>query len=412
MEKKWLSPPPTGSLVRHGDGALSVPDDPIIPYIEGDGVGVDVSPAMMRVLDAGVSLAYGGARSLRWWQLAAGELAHGKFGEWLPADTVEAIRTHRVAIKGPMTTPVGEGIRSLNVTLRQELDLFACVRPAAWVEGVPSPLKDPSRVSVVIFRENTEDTYMGVEFPAGSDEARRLAALVAEVHGASLSADSGIGVKPISKRATERIAGAAMDYALARGLPSVTIVHKGNIMKFTEGAFRRWAYDLYLREYREKVVTEEELGRGESARGRVVVKDRIADAMFHDLTVRPEEYDVLVTPNLTGDYLSDAAAGLRGGLGVAPGANLGDGIGLFEAVHGTAPALAGQDKANPSSLILSGCMMLEYLGWDEAAVLVRNAFATTVGKGDVTVDLAAQIEGGVELSCSAFAKAVIDNMAS
>jgi len=410
MNSGRIAPPPGGDRIGYEDGRLQVPDDPVIPCITGDGIGVDITPVMQEVVDTAVERVFRGRRRIRWWSVPAGEEAFRSLGEWLPRETLEAIRTCRIAIKGPMTTPVGRGIRSLNVALRQELDLFACVRPVRWIEGVPAPVKRPGDLDVVIFRENTEDLYLGVEFPAESPEAR---AIIAQVNGLTdrrIRADAGIGIKPMSRAATERICRAAMEHALARGLPSLTLVHKGNIMKHTEGAFRDWGYAFLLREYRDRVVTEEEAAGGAAVEGRVLLKDRIADAMFQQILLRPSEYHVLVTPNLNGDYLSDACAAQVGGLGMAPGANLGDGVGVFEATHGTAPRYAGQDRVNPGSLILSACMMLDTLGWGEAADAIRHGLAITIGEKRVTYDLERQMEGATCLSTSAFGRAVAKNL--
>ncbi len=410
MDFGRLTPPQSGTPVTVEGDRLIVPDDPVIPFIEGDGIGVDITPVMRRVVDAAVEKAYGGKRKIHWWSLPAGEKAKEAYGEWLPAETVAAIREYRVAIKGPMTTPVGGGIRSLNVALRQDLDLFACVRPVRWFEGVPAPVKRPQDLDVVIFRENTEDTYLGIEFPSGSEEARKFIELVHANHKKRIRPDAGIGIKPVSKSATERICESAIRHALQKNLPSITIVHKGNIMKFTEGAFRDWAYAYFKEHYRDRVVTEQELWDGASAEGRIVIKDRIADAMFQQLLLRPDEYSAIVTPNLNGDYLSDACAAQVGGLGMAPGANIGDGVGLFEATHGTAPKYAGQDKVNPGSLILSAAMMLEYMGWDEAAGRIHDALGKTIAEKRVTYDLERQMEGATLLSSSAFGEAIVENL--
>jgi isocitrate dehydrogenase len=407
MQFGRLTPPPAGSVITFANGTLSVPDDPVIPFIAGDGIGVDITPAMQAVVDAAVAKAFGGTKRIAWYQVPAGEASFQQYGEWLPAETLDAIRHFRVAIKGPMTTPVGGGIRSLNVALRQELSLYACVRPVRWFEGVPAPVKRPQDLDVVIFRENMEDIYMGLEFPAGSPEAADVIEAVHRHSKKRIPEGSGIGIKPISKKGTERITEAAFQFARAKGRSSITIVHKGNIQKFTEGAFRDWAYAWLLANHRDAVVTEDELSKGASVDGRLVVKDRIADAMFQQLLLRPDEYDVIVSPNLNGDYLSDACAAQVGGLGMAPGANLGDGYGVFEATHGTAPKYAGQDKVNPGSLVLSACMMLETLGWDAAATLIYDALSKAISDGHVTYDLARQMQGATELSCSGFAQALI-----
>ncbi len=395
------------------DGSLAVPDEPIIPYIEGDGIGVDITPVMKRVLDAAVEKAYGGRRRIHWKEVLAGEKAYEATGSYLPEETLKAIKEHVVAIKGPLTTPVGGGIRSLNVTIRQVLDLYACVRPVKWIPGTPSPVRHPEKVDMVVFRENTEDVYAGIEWEAGSKEARRLIEFIREEFGKEIREDSGIGIKPISRFGTRRLVRKAIEYALARGKPSVTLVHKGNIMKFTEGAFAKWGYELAREEFPDKTVAESEVAErypeGVPA-GVVVIKDRIADAMFQWALLRPEDYSVLAMPNLNGDYMSDALAAQVGGLGMAPGGNIGDGYAVFEATHGSAPKYAGQDKVNPSSLILSGMMMLEYLGWPEAARLVWEGLARTIQQKVVTYDLARQIEGAKEVKCSEFGEAVIENI--
>ncbi len=410
MDYGRLSPPIGGRKIDFINGELIVPNDPIIPFIEGDGTGVDITPAMRLVVDGAVAKAYGGERRIHWWNIPAGEKAYKELGEWLPKETIEAIREYRVAIKGPMTTPVGGGIRSLNVALRQELDLFACVRPVRWFEGVPSPVKNQQDLDVVIFRENTEDTYLGIEFRAGSDEARRFIELVRDTHGKVLRPDSGIGIKPMSQGATERIAETAIRHALAKNLPSITIVHKGNIMKYTEGAFRDWVYAYYKKNYRDRIVTEAEQWEGHPTEGRLLIKDRIADAMFQQILLRPKEYSAIVTSNLNGDYLSDACAAQVGGLGMAPGANTSIGMGLFEATHGTAPKYAGLDMVNPSSLLLSAAMMLEFMSWDEAARLIYDGIATTISQKRVTYDLERQMQGATLLKCSEFAAAIVENL--
>ncbi|OAQ21261.1 isocitrate dehydrogenase (NADP(+)) [Thermosulfurimonas dismutans] len=395
------------------DGTLVVPDEPIIPYIEGDGIGVDITPAMKKVLDAAVEKAYGSRRRIHWKEVLAGEKAKEATGSYLPEETLQAIKEHVVAIKGPLTTPVGGGIRSLNVTIRQVLDLYACVRPVRWVPGTPSPVKHPEKVDMVVFRENTEDVYAGIEWEAGSKEAKRLIEFIKEEFGKEIRPDSGIGIKPISRFGTQRLVRKAIEYALSLGKPSVTLVHKGNIMKFTEGAFAKWGYELAREEFPEKTVPESEVAEKYPEgvpEGVVVIKDRIADAMFQWALLRPEDYSVLAMPNLNGDYMSDALAAQVGGLGMAPGGNIGDGYAVFEATHGSAPKYAGQDKVNPSSLILSGMMMLEYLGWREAAELIWEGLSRTVQQKVVTYDLARQIEGAKEVKCSEFGEAVIENI--
>lgn len=395
------------------DLSLNVPSDPNIGFIEGDGVGPDIWAASQAVMDAAVTKAYGGKRKIHWYELLAGEKAKRETGEWLPERTFEAIRQCVIAIKGPLTTPVGEGIRSLNVTLRQVLDLYACVRPVRYFSGVPSPMKDPQKVNMVVFRENTEDVYAGIEWPAGSEEAERLSAILEKEFGVKLPKNPGIGIKPMSRFGTHRLVRRAIRYALDRKLNSVTLVHKGNIMKYTEGAFMNWGYELAAAEFASETVTESELWEkydGKNPSGRVVIKDRIADSMFQQALLRPEEYQVLATPNLNGDYLSDALAAQVGGLGMAPGANIGDGCAIFEATHGTAPKYAGMDKVNPGSLILSGVMMLEHLGWVEAAHLIEKALEKTIQSRVVTYDLARQMEGAREVKCSEFGQAIISHL--
>ncbi|MBI3447434.1 MAG: isocitrate dehydrogenase (NADP(+)) [Acidobacteria bacterium] len=405
-----ISPPAGGERIEHRNRRLVVPDHPIIPYIEGDGVGPDIWAAASRVFDAAVKSAYSGARSIAWFEIFAGEKAVAKYGEILPKDTFEAVRQHLVAIKGPLTTPVGGGFRSLNVTLRLELSLYACIRPVRYFRGVPSPVLHPEYLDVVLFRENTEDVYAGIEWKEGTDEARKVIAFLSREMGKSIPADSGIGVKPISRTASQRLIRRALQYALDRGKSSVTLVHKGNIQKFTEGAFRDWGYQLAATEFKDRVVTESDLESahgGKLPKGTILLKDRIADAMFQQVLLRPKEYSVLATPNLNGDYLSDACAAQVGGLGMAPGANMSDEIAFFEATHGSAPKYTGQDKINPGSVILSGVMMLEHLGWQEAADLVTRSLEETILAKTVTYDLARQMEGAQEVSCSRFADEII-----
>ncbi|MBP7516951.1 MAG: isocitrate dehydrogenase (NADP(+)) [Desulfobulbus sp.] len=400
-------------ITINADGTLNVPETPVIPFIEGDGTGPDIWAAARRVLDAAVARSYRSARSIDWLEILAGEKAFAATGEWLPEATVEALRKYVVSIKGPLTTPVGEGMRSLNVTLRQVLDLYACVRPVRYYQGVVSPVKNPGLVDMVIFRENTEDVYAGIEWPAGSDQANRVIEFLRSDLGAAIRDNSGIGIKPISEFGTKRLVRKAIQYALDTGRDSVTLVHKGNIMKFTEGAFRNWGYELAADEFAESTISEAALWEqhnGRAPEGRIVIKDRIADAMFQQILLRPAEYSVLAMPNLNGDYMSDALAAQVGGLGMAPGANIGDGVALFEATHGTAPKYAGLDKVNPGSLLLSGVMLLEYIGWGEAAALIERALEATITRKTVTYDLARLMEGATELSCSAFATAIIDNM--
>jgi len=403
----------SGVIVCSEDGNLVVPDFPVIPFIEGDGIGPDIWQASKRVMDAAVSRVFGDKRKIQWLEILAGEKAFNRTQSWLPNDTLDAIRTYRVAIKGPLTTPVGEGIRSINVGLRQELDLYACVRPVKYIDGIPSPVVKPSDVDMIIFRENTEDVYMGLEWKAGSPTAQKIIDLVKAEDGRTIRPDSGVGIKPISRFGTQRLVRMAIEYALEHKKESVTIVHKGNIMKFTEGAFRTWGYEVAQEEFGEKTITEAELWdkyNGTIPSDKVVIKDRIADAMFQQILLRPAEYDVLAMPNLNGDYMSDALSAMVGGLGLAPGANIGDGIALFEATHGTAPKYAGQDKVNPGSLILSGAMMFDYLDWKEAADRIRKGLEKAVAKKRVTYDLARQMEGAVEVKCSEFAEEIVLQM--
>ena len=392
------------------DGKLAVPDQPVICYIEGDGTGPDIWAASQKVLDAGVAKAYGGKRRIEWLEILAAEKAHKLTGEWLPQKTLAAIREHKVAIKGPLGTPIGGGFRSINVTLRQELDLYACIRPVKWVPGTPSPVVHPEWVNAVIFRENIEDNYSGIEWAANTDKAEQVRSFLNGEMGCHLPEESGIGVKFISRSGTERIMRRAMQYAVEHGRKTVTIVHKGNIMKYTEGAFKTWCYELAKKEFAALTVTEEEVWQGASTDGKILINDRIADNMFQQILLRPREYEVLVCPNLNGDYLSDAMAAQVGGLGMAPGANVGDAAAIFEATHGNAPKYAGMDKMNPGSVILSGVMMLEYLGWNEAAQLIETALGKTILQKTVTYDLARGMEGATELKTSQFGAAIIANM--
>lgn len=406
-------PTPTdGQQIRVQGGRLQVPDNPVIPFIEGDGTGRDIWRASQRVFDAAVEKAYGGGRRVVWYEIFAGEKAYQKFNEWLPKGTLDAIQHFVVAIKGPLTTPVGGGIRSLNVTLRQVLDLYACVRPVRYFNGVPAPVKSPEKLDVVIFRENTEDVYSGIEFQESSDRASKLIAFLSDF-GYQVSEDSGIGIKPISITGTKNIVRRAIQYAIAHNRKLVTIVHKGNIMKYTEGAFRDWGYQLAKEEFRQQIVTEDELWKehaGQLPEGKILVNDRIADAMFQQLLLRPDEYSVIVTPNLNGDYLSDACAAQVGGLGLAPGANIGDNAAVFEATHGTAPKYADKDVINPGSVMLSGVMMFEHLGWQEAADLIIQGIVKTIDQKRVTYDLERQMEGATKVKTSEFATAIIENM--
>ncbi len=405
-----LKPPTSGTPISRRSGQLIVPDDPIIPFIEGDGTGPDIWRASVRVFDAAVEKAYGGKRRIHWFEILAGEKAKAQTGEWLPGDTLEAVKAYKVAIKGPLTTPVGGGIRSLNVTLRQVLDLYACIRPVRYFAGTPAPVTHPERMNVIIFRENTEDVYAGIEWARGTPQAERVIEFLAREMGKRIAPDSGIGIKPISETGTKRLVRMAIQYALAHNRRVVTIVHKGNIMKFTEGAFRDWGYELAKAEFRDRIVTEEEVGQGASPEGKLLINDRIADSVFQQILTRTAEYDVFATPNLNGDYLSDACAAQVGGLGMAPGANVGDEIAFFEATHGTAPKYAGKDVINPGSLILSGVMMLNHLRWEEAGALIEKALETTISQKQVTYDLARQLPGATELKTSEFANAIIKNM--
>ncbi len=403
------TPPAEGERILVEGPTLQVPDQPIIPFIEGDGIGPDIMRASRRVLDAAVEKVYGNERQLSWYEIYAGEKAHEKYGEWIPRDTFEALRYYYVALKGPLTTPVGGGFRSLNVTLRQKLDLYACVRPVRYFEGVPAPVKEPWKMNMIIFRENTEDVYSGIEWVRDSEEAKKVISFLNEELGCAIRTDSGIGIKPVSVTGSKRLIRKAIQYALDRKRKSVTLVHKGNIMKYTEGAFRDWGYELAREEFADRTVAEKDL-QGEVPADKVLINDRIADAMFQQILTRTDEYSVLATLNLNGDYLSDACAAQIGGLGLAPGANIGETVALFEATHGTAPKYAGQDKVNPGSLILSGVMMLEHLGWEEAGKVVISAIEETIRQKKVTYDLERQMEGATKLSTSQFAEAIVGNM--
>ncbi|HXX14512.1 MAG TPA: NADP-dependent isocitrate dehydrogenase [Candidatus Eremiobacteraceae bacterium] len=459
-----MAVPADGSAIDYANGALQVPNNPIIPFIEGDGTGRDIWKASRRVFDAAVHKAYSGSRRVVWFEVFAGEKAFNMFKQWLPDDTVEAARDFRVSIKGPLTTPVGGGIRSLNVALRQILDLYACVRPVRYFPGVPSPVREPEKMDVVIFRENTEDVYIGIEWRSGTPEAKKLIEFLnnemLKNGKKQIRNDSGVGIKPISPSGTKRLVRRAIKYALDNGRPSVTLVHKGNIQKFTEGAFRDWGYDLAREEFRGQTVTERESwildnrdknpaltieqnaamiepgleqateefkntvyaevqsvldaigashGKGQWKR-KLMINDRIADSVFQQMLLRPNEYSVLATPNLNGDYLSDACAAQVGGLGIAPGSNIGDGYGVFEATHGTAPKYADKDVINPSSMMLSGAMMFDFLGWHEAGKLIESGIAKTIQQKRVTYDLERLMTGATKVGTSAFASAIIDNM--
>ena len=408
-----LSVPDMGERINIKNGKLLIPDNPIIPFIEGDGIGPEIMAVTRSILDAGVDIAYKKKKKINWFEIYAGEKANKKYGEYLPKDTLEAIKLFVVAIKGPLRTPIGKGFRSLNVSLRKLLNLYACVRPVKYIEGTPSPVKSPEKINFVIFRENTEDLYAGIEWEEGSDEARNLISYLKENMSINIREDSGIGIKPISKTASNKLIKKAIEYALSKCSKSVTLVHKGNIMKYTEGAFRDWGYNLAFAEFKDKIVTEEEIEnvyQGKIPDDKLVIKDRIADSMFQQILTRPDEYEIIATTNVNGDYLSDAAAAQIGGLGMAPGANFGDYIALFEATHGTAPKHAGKDKVNPSSLILSGVMMLEYLGWYEASEMIYNALVKTVKNKQVTYDLARLIKNIEPLKCSEFGRAIIEKI--
>jgi isocitrate dehydrogenase len=406
---KHATVPSSGEKIGYTGDTLQVPNNPIIPFIEGDGTGPDIWAASVRVFDAAVETAYGGERRIAWMEVFAGEKAFKNYGSWLPDETVDAFGEFRVSIKGPLTTPVGGGIRSLNVTLRQVLDLYACIRPVRYFEGVGAPVKEPEKVNVVIFRENTEDVYAGIEYKAGSPEATALREYLHTSFGANIRENSAIGIKPMSKFGSQRLVEKALAYAVAKGKPSVTLVHKGNIMKFTEGAFRDWGYEVAREKFAEQTVAESDVKGGNAGR-KIVVGDRIADSMFQQLLLRPAEYSVIATPNLNGDYLSDAAAAQVGGLGIAPGGNVGDGLAVFEATHGTAPKYAGLNKINPGSVILSGVMMLEHLGWGEAAALIVRGMEHAIKSRTVTYDLARQMPGATEVSTSGFGDAIIAGM--
>jgi len=403
----------SGQTIKYEDGKITVPDNPVVLFIEGDGTGPDIWRATKIALDAAVEKTYAGKKKIDWMEVLAGEKAFKETGNWLPDATLDRIRAYKVAIKGPLTTPVGGGIRSINVSLRQKLKLYACVRPVRYLKGVPSPVKEPEKVNMVIFRENMEDVYAGIEWKEGSREAHRVISFLTEEMGSDIPADAGIGIKPISVVNTKNLVRRAIEYAIDNNRATVTLVHKGNIMKFTEGAFRDWGYEVAREEFGDRTITEDDLWtnhNGKVPAGKIVVKDRIADAMFQQVILRPDEYDVLATPNLNGDYISDALAAQVGGLGMAPGANIGDSEAVFEATHGTAPKYANLDKVNPGSLILSGEMMLRFLGWKEAADRLIQALEKTIQQKKVTYDLERQMQGATLLKCSEFGKAVADNM--
>ena len=417
MAYQHIKVPTDGTpITANADHSLNVPDAPIIPYIEGDGIGIDISPVMIDVVDAAVEKAYGGQKKISWMEIYTGEKAAELYeGDWVPEETLDAIKNYLVAIKGPLTTPVGGGFRSLNVALRQELDLYTCLRPVRWFEGVPSPLKSPGDTDMVIFRENSEDIYAGIEFQADSDEAKKVVDFLISEMGATkirFPENVGIGVKPVSSEGTKRLVRKSIQYAIDQNLPSVTLVHKGNIMKFTEGSFRDWGYELAMEEFGGELldggpwVSIKNPNTGDD----IIIKDVIADAMLQQILLRPREYSVIATLNLNGDYISDALAAQVGGIGIAPGANLSDDIALFEATHGTAPKYAGQDKVNPGSLILSAEMMLRHLGWNEAADLIIKGMNGAIQAKTVTYDFARLTEDADEVSCSAFGAAVVSHM--
>jgi isocitrate dehydrogenase len=413
MAFEYIKVPETGEKITYHNGQLQVPDQPILAYIEGDGIGPDIMRASLRIWDAAVEKAYGGRRKIYWMEIYCGEKAQAIYGTSMPEETFEAMRQYFVGIKGPLTTPVGEGFRSLNVTLRQVLDLYACVRPVRWYRGVPSPVKHPEEVDVVIFRENTEDVYAGIEYESGTPENEKIARFLREEMGAHFFEGAGIGIKPISAYGSKRLVRSAIRYAIERKRKSVTLVHKGNIQKFTEGAFMKWGYEIAAEEFPNETISWAEVEKqhgGKVPEGKILIQDVIADISFQKMLLRPSEFDVLATPNLNGDYLSDAIAAEVGGVGIAPGANIGDGVALFEATHGTAPKYSNLDKVNPGSLLFSGVMMLEYLGWDEAADLITRAYEATLDQKIVTYDFARQMDGATEVKTSEFATAIIANM--
>ena len=411
-ENFYYTIPTEGKKITNKNDQLIIPDNPIIPFIEGDGIGPDIWHATEMVINAAVKKAFNGKRKIHWMEIYAGEKSYNNYGKWLPDETPEAIKNYHIAIKGPLTTPVGGGIRSLNVSLRQILDLYACIRPVRHFEGVPSPVAKPGALNVVIFRENTEDVYAGIEWESGSDIANRIIKMIKEEYHKDIRENSGIGIKPISPFGTKRLVRKAIQYAINNNRKNVTLVHKGNIMKYTEGAFRDWGYELTKEEFPDSAITEAVFWDEYSGmeRDKVVVKDRIADAMFQQILLRPEEYNVIATSNLNGDYLSDACAAQVGGLGMAPGANVSDDIALFEATHGTAPKYTNQDKVNPCSLILSAVMMLDHMKWREAGSLIIDAIRKTIRQKKVTYDLERQMTGATKLTTSGFAEAIITNM--
>ena len=416
MSYQHIRLPESGEQLKVVNDRLVVPDNPVLGFVEGDGIGPDITAAALRIWDAAVDKAYGGRRKVHWAELYLGEKAGGIYdGDYFPAETLDAIKQLIVSVKGPLTTPVGGGFRSLNVSLRQELDLYACVRPVKYYAGVPSPLKKPEEVDAVIFRENTEDVYAGIEYESGTEENRKLAKFLREEMGANFFEDAGLGVKPISPFGSKRLIRKAIQYAIDQGKPSVTLVHKGNIMKFTEGAFRNWGYELAREEFPDQVISEDDLWEkhnGQIPEGKILINDRIADIMFQLMQLRPAEFSVLATMNLNGDYLSDSLAAEVGGMGIAPGANMADHVAVFEATHGTAPKYANQDKVNPSSLMFSGAMMFDYIGWGEVSELIANAFEATIGEKIVTYDFARQMEGASKVPTSGFADALIKRIQS
>jgi isocitrate dehydrogenase len=399
-----------GKVQLGPDNRLIVPDHVSIPFIEGDGVGPDIWRASVGVFNQAVAKAYGGKRSVRWIEVVAGEKAHARTGQWLPEETLESFQEYRIGIKGPLGTPVGGGIRSLNVAIRQKLDLYACIRPVKYIPGVPSPLKEPEKVDMIVFRENVEDLYAGIEWPADSPEAARVIDFLVKEMGQKIRPDSAVGIKPMSSFNSKRLIRKALRWALDHNCPSVTLVHKGNILKYTEGAFRDWGYDLVREEFSKETIRESELSPDGNPGGKVIIKDRITDMMFQQILLRPDEYSVLAMPNLNGDYMSDALAAEVGGLGMAPGANVGDGFAVFEATHGSAPKYAGRDMINPGSVILSGALMFDYLGWGEVSEKIRNGVERTIRAKIVTYDLARQLKGARQVKCSEFGRAVIDHM--
>jgi isocitrate dehydrogenase len=409
---KLVKVPNNGEIIKYINGVLEVPNNPIIPFISGDGIGQDIWSAAVRVFDAAVQKAFNNTKNIEWMEIYAGEKAHELSGEWLPEETPQIIKDFAVAIKGPLTTPVGGGIRSLNVSLRQILDLYACIRPVRYFKGVPSPVKEPDKLDVVIYRENTEDVYAGIEWKSGSKESNQLIEYIKDNFGKNIRDLSGIGIKPISPFGSKRLVKKAIQFAVDQNRSSITLVHKGNIQKFTEGAFRDWGYEVAKSDFSSQVVSEADLWDkyDGNANGKIVIKDRIADSIFQQILLRPTEYDVLATTNLNGDYISDACAAQVGGLGLAPGANMSDEVALFEATHGTAPKYAGQDKVNPGSVILSGVMMFEHMGWQKAADMIVNAIQRTITQKTVTYDLERQMEGATKVSTSGFADAIIANL--